>query len=109
VGPRIIHYLPEQHIMVLEFLVGSTMSNVALHKPGMPGRVAQVIKRLHAGRRFLTDFDMFRLTDYYLTTCRARGIPIPDGYPERMPTVARIGRHGRQAASHGSMPQRPSS
>jgi thiamine kinase-like enzyme len=92
VGPRIIHYLPDEHVMVLEFLVGWTMSNAELHKPGMPARVAQVIKRLHAGRRFLTDFDMFRLTDYYLTTCATRGIPIPDGYAERMPTVARIER-----------------
>jgi thiamine kinase-like enzyme len=92
VGPRIIHYLPEQHVMVLEFLVGATMSNGELNKPGMPDRIAEVIRRLHAGRRFLADFDMFRLTDYYLTTCRDRAIRIPDGYAERMPTVARIER-----------------
>ena len=35
-------------------------------EPGMPTRIAQVIKRLHAGTRFLTDFNMFRLTEYYL-------------------------------------------
>ena len=92
VGPRIIHYLPEQNIMVLEFLEGATMSNAELNKPGMPSRVAGVVKRLHAGRRFLTDFDMFRLTDYYLGTCKERGIRIPEGYTERMPTVARIER-----------------
>jgi len=92
VGPRIIHYLPEHHVMVLEFLVGATMSSVELNKPGMPGRIASVIKRLHAGRRFLTDFDMFRLTDYYLMTCAERAIWIPEGYAERMPTVALIER-----------------
>jgi thiamine kinase-like enzyme len=33
---------------------------------------------------------MFRLTEYYLSLCRERGIKVPDGYPERMPAVARI-------------------
>jgi thiamine kinase-like enzyme len=33
---------------------------------------------------------MFRLTEYYLSLCRERGIPIPDGYLERMPVVQRI-------------------
>ena len=33
---------------------------------------------------------MFRLTEYYLGVCRERGIPMPDGYPERMPVVQRI-------------------
>jgi thiamine kinase-like enzyme len=90
VGPRIIHYLPEQHVMVLEFLVGTTMSNAELNKPGMPDRIARAIKRLHAGRRFLTDFDMFRLTDYYLKVCGERDIRIPEGYHARMPTIGLI-------------------
>jgi thiamine kinase-like enzyme len=33
---------------------------------------------------------MFRLTEYYLKLCSERDIRIPDGYPERMSTVARI-------------------
>jgi len=45
---------------------------------------------LHAGPRFLTDFNMFRLTDYYLGICKQREIRIPEGYPERMPSVRKI-------------------
>lgn len=90
VGPRIVHYLPERNVMVLEFLEGTTMSNAELNKPGMPGRIAHAIKRLHAGRRFLTDFDMFRLTEYYLKVCSEREIRIPDGYRARMPTIGLI-------------------
>jgi thiamine kinase-like enzyme len=76
--------------MVLEFLDGQTMSKDSLHAPGMARRMAQSIKRLHAGPRFLTDFNMFRLTEYYLSLCNEREIRIPDGYPERMPTVTLI-------------------
>jgi len=90
VGPKVLYYLPEYCVMVLEFLNGKTMSKDSLSAPGMPTRMAQSIKRLHAGPHFLTDFNMFRLTDYYLDLCKVRDIKIPDGYRERMPIVERI-------------------
>jgi thiamine kinase-like enzyme len=90
VGPRVLYHLPEFNVMVLEFLQGVTMSKDALRAPGMPTRMAEAIKQLHAGPRFLTDFNMFRLTEYYLKICADRSIPIPDGYLERMPTVKKI-------------------
>src|SRR5215211_1969814 len=90
VAPKVIYYLPEPCVMVLEFLNAQTMSRESLNQPGMPTRMAQAIKKLHAGPRFLTDFNMFRLTDYYLQICNERQITIPDGYLERMPTVTTI-------------------
>lgn len=90
VAPRIFYHLPEYDVMVIEFLNGKTMSKDALNEPGQPTRMAQTIKRLHAGPRFLLDFNMFRLAEYYLSLCRDREIKIPDGYLARMPTVQRI-------------------
>jgi len=90
VGPQVLYYLPEFQAMVLEFIQGATMSNESLNKPGMPTRIAAAIRRLHAGPRFLSDFNMFRLTEYYLEICRQRRIQIPDGYPERMAAIGRI-------------------
>ena len=90
VAPPVLHHLPEYHVMVLKFLNGKTMSKDALNEPGMPTRMAQAIKTLHAGPRFYSDFNMFRLTEYYLTLCNERNIKIPDGYLERVPVVARI-------------------
>ena len=90
VGPNVLYYLPESCVMVLEFLDGKTMSKDSLNQPGMPTRMAQAIKKLHAGPRFLTDFNMFRLTEYYLQICDEHEITIPDGYIERMSTVATI-------------------
>ena len=90
VAPRVLYYLPEQCVMVLEFLDGQTMSMDALNAPGMPTRMAKAIRQLHSGPRFLLDFNMFRLTEYYLGLCQERSIRIPDGYLERMPVVEQI-------------------
>ena len=90
VAPKVLHHLPEYSVMVLEFLTGKTMSKDSLNADGMPTRMAKVIKKLHGGPRFLTDFNMFRLTEYYLKICAERNIRIPDGYHDRMATVAKI-------------------
>lgn len=103
VAPKVLYYLPEHCAMVLEFVNARTMSKESLNKKGMPTRMAQAIKKLHAGSRFLTDFNMFRLTDYYLQICNEREIPIPEGYPERMPTVTMI----EQAMSVKPLPAVP--
>jgi len=90
VGPKVLYYLPEHCVMVLEYLNGKTMSKYSLNQAGMPTRMAQAIQKLHAGPRFLTDFNMFRLTEFYLQICDEQEITIPDSYPERMRTVATI-------------------
>jgi thiamine kinase-like enzyme len=90
VAPKVMYHLPEYNVMVIEFLNGRTMSKDSLNEKGMPTRMAQAIKKLNQGPRFLTDFNMFRLTEYYLGLCKERDIRIPDGYLERMPIVAQI-------------------
>lgn len=90
VGPKVLYHLPEYDVMVLEFLNGKTMSKDSLNGPGMPTRMAYAIRQLHAGPRFLTDFNMFRLTEFYLRICADRDVRIPDGYLDRMPAVRRI-------------------
>jgi len=90
VGPRIAHYLPDENVMALEFIHGETMSIPKLQAPGMPTRIAQSLKKLHAGPRFLHDFNMFRLTEFYLKIVDEHQVHIPDGYRRYMPAVARI-------------------
>jgi len=90
VAPQVLYHLPETNVMVLEFLEGRTMSKDSLNAPGMPARMAQAIRKLHSGPRFLSEFNMFRLTGYYLELCRERGIRIPNGYLERLPVIAKI-------------------
>lgn len=90
VGPKVVFHLPQFDVMVLEFLGGVTMSKAKLNEPGMPARIASAIKELHAGPRFMTDFNMFRLTEYYLQLCDERKIRIPDGYLDCLPDVEKI-------------------
>jgi thiamine kinase-like enzyme len=90
ISPKVLFHLPEYDVMVLEFLDGCTMSKQSLNAGGMPKRMAESIKRLHNGPRFLNDFNMFRLTEYYLEICSQHDIPIPDGYFEKMKEVTQI-------------------
>lgn len=90
VAPPVLYHLPEYDVMILKYLGGKTMSKESLNQPGLPTRMGKSIRKLHAGPRFYSDFNMFRLTEYYLKLCEERNIKIPDGYWERMPTVARI-------------------
>ncbi len=90
VGPKVLYYLPDLQVMVLEYLEGTTMSNALLNATGMPANIATAIRRLHGGSRFLTDFNMFRLTEYYLEICKKYTITIPEGYPVRLHTVKQI-------------------
>jgi thiamine kinase-like enzyme len=91
-GPAVIEVLDDPPALVLDWLPGRTMSIAAFQEPGMPERIAAVLRRLHAGPRFRDDFDMFRLTPYYLGVVDDRRIPIPAGYREALPTVDRIER-----------------
>lgn len=90
VAPRVVHALPEWDVFVLEWLAARTMSIETLAAPGMPARIAAVLRRLHAGPRFRDDFDMFRLSERYLALVDDRHIPIPAGYRERMERIPEI-------------------
>jgi len=90
VGPKVLQHDARTGGILLEWLPGRTMSNEAFQAPGMPARIAEVLRRLHAGPRFRDDFDMFRLSEYYLRVVDERSIRIPDGYREELPKVALI-------------------
>ncbi|MEO5704002.1 MAG: choline/ethanolamine kinase family protein [Candidatus Limnocylindrales bacterium] len=90
VGPKLVAHDPQTGAFALEWVDGRTMSNAAFAEPGTPARIAEALRRLHAGPRFRDDFDMSRLTQRYLGVVEARSIRIPDGYREHAAQVARI-------------------
>ena len=73
VGPRLVAHDPASGAFALEWIDGRTMSNAAFAEPGTPARIAEALRRLHAGPRFRDDFDMFRLSEYYLRVVDERG------------------------------------
>lgn len=90
VSPRVLHAIPEWDAFVLEWLDATTMSIEALREPGMPSRIAETLRRLHAGPAFRDTFDMFRLSERYLALVDEREIAIPAGYRERMGRLPQI-------------------
>jgi thiamine kinase-like enzyme len=92
VSPRVLEYLPDVSVMVLEYIEGRTMSGADLRADGMAARIAESLRRLHTGPAFKRDFDMFRLIEYYLEIVDQQGARIPDGFRNRMPTVAEVER-----------------
>ena len=90
VGPPVLHELPEWDVFVLAWVDARTMSIETLAEPGITTRVAEALRRLHAGPRFRDDFDMFRLSEYYLRVVDERGIRIPAAYREHLDRLPRI-------------------
>jgi thiamine kinase-like enzyme len=90
VGPQILHYLPDHCVMVLEFIEGDTMTPATMAAPGMPTRLAQVLRKLHAGARFLKDFNVFRLAEFYRDILDEHQWPLPAGYRRRRSVLGRM-------------------
>jgi len=90
VGPPVLHHLPAWDVFVLAWVDARTMSNEAFAAPGEPERIAEVLRRLHAGPNFRDDFDMFRTTEYYLRVVDERAIRVPAGYREYLQLIPRI-------------------
>ena len=91
-SPRVVHYLADESVMVLEFINGRTLSIAAVQSAGMPARMARALKQLHAGPRFLIDFNMFRLVEFYLRIVDEHAVRIPDAYRDYLARVAQIER-----------------
>jgi thiamine kinase-like enzyme len=92
VAPPILEYLEDLNVMVLAFVDGQTMSAEALRTRENARRMAESIKRLHTAPRFLHDFDMFRLVEFYLRVCDEIEVRVPEGFLDRLAEVAEIER-----------------
>ncbi len=103
VAPRVLEYLDDANVMVLEFIQGETMSADSLRSVEMARRMASSIRRLHSARRFRADFDMFRLTEFYMGVCSERDVRIPEGFEDRLARVGEI----QRAFARNPMPSVP--
>lgn len=107
-GARVEHHLADEQVTVLEFIHGPTMSPAALRAAGMPSELGQTVKRLHAGPRFLRDFDMFELADTYRRWIAANQLELPEGFGRRQPEIDRLRqtlatRAGERVACHNDL------
>jgi thiamine kinase-like enzyme len=87
VGAPFVAALPEHDALVLGFLDGEVMDSEKLRSGEHIAAVARACRRLHGGRRFLHDFDMFQIQPRYFAIVRERGFRLPARYEEFEPKV----------------------
>jgi thiamine kinase-like enzyme len=98
VGAPFVAAVPEHDALVLGFLEGEVMDAAMLRGGDRIGAIADACRRLHSGRRFLQDFDMFEIQPRYLAIVRERGFRLPDRYEEFEPQVRELERAMRVRA-----------
>lgn len=91
VGAKVAYAVGEIPVLVLEWLDGIVRDEAGLRElPDAPRRIAEAVRRLHAGPAFAGAFDMFRIQEGYLRICREHGFAIPDTFQSYLPLVGRI-------------------
>ena len=90
VGAAVVDYVPEQSLLVLEFIEGRTQTSEDMQRGDKLDWVAEACRRLHAARPFRDDFNMFDIQRRYLRLVQERGFRLPDRYLEFEPQVRRI-------------------
>jgi thiamine kinase-like enzyme len=103
VGAPVVAFLPEDGVLVVGYIDGFTFTDDDFATPGTLARVAAACRRLHRGRRFGNDFDMFEIQRGYLRLVRERGFRLPSGYLDFQPQVEQI----RQALAVRAQPTVP--
>jgi thiamine kinase-like enzyme len=92
VGAPFVAALPEHDALVLGFLDGEVMNPQKLRAGDHIPAIAEACRRLHAGRRFLKDFDMFEIQPGYLGIVHERGFRLPARYEEFQPKIRELER-----------------
>jgi thiamine kinase-like enzyme len=90
VAPAVLAYVPDLSALVIEWIEGPTFTAADLDDSDTLSNVAGMCRRLHAGPRFITDFNMFALQRRYLKTVEVRGYRRPKDYLDFMPMAERI-------------------
>ena len=82
VGAKVVDYVPERSLLVLEFIEGVTQTSEDLRRGDTLDMVAAACRRLHGARRFRDDFNMFRTQERYVEIVQRRGLRLPERYLE---------------------------
>ena len=85
VGAPVVAVVPEHDALVLAFLDGEVMDPEKLRHGDRLESIAAACRRLHDGRRFLHDFDMFEIQRGYVRVVSEHGFRLPDRYAEFEP------------------------
>lgn len=91
-GAPVVEFLEDSGVLVVGYIDGRTFSDDDLRHGGHLARVAEACRTLHSARRFVQDFNMFRIQERYLRIVEEQGFRFPDRYRDFMPQVQRMER-----------------
>ena len=80
VGPEVTAFIRPEGYLVTRFIVGSPVSDEAVHRPETIRRIADSIRRIHDGPAIPGLFIPLRIVEAYWALALARGVPIPAEY-----------------------------
>jgi thiamine kinase-like enzyme len=90
VGPEVTAFIRPEGYLVTRFIVGSPVSDEAVHRPETLRRVADSLRRIHEGPAIPGLFVPFRIVEAYRALAVARGVPIPAEYGLAQAVARRI-------------------
>ena len=80
VGAPVIDFRPDLDMLVIVYIDGFTYDNSSFAHADVIARVADACQKLHAGPRFVYEFDMFARQSNYVEIVRRNGFALPPGY-----------------------------
>jgi thiamine kinase-like enzyme len=92
VGAPVVEYRPDLGMLVIGYLQARALDDADFADADVMSRAADACRRLHAGPRFVHEFDMFARQAGYLATVRDRGFPLPATYDDHLDAWAEVKR-----------------
>jgi len=92
VGAPVVEYRPDLGMLVIGYLQAAALEDASFGDMDVMSRAADACRRLHAGPRFVNEFDMFARQAGYLASVRARGFPLPPTYDDHADAWADVER-----------------
>jgi thiamine kinase-like enzyme len=80
IGPEVLAYLRPEKILVTRFVDGHGVPAEQMRTPEMIGRVAAILRRLHAGPAIPSSFSAYGIVEMYRDNARALGVPLPPAF-----------------------------
>ena len=103
VGPEVTAFIRPEGYLVTRFIVGSPVSDEAVHRPETIRRIADSLRRIHDGPAIPGLFVPLRIVEAYRALAMARGVRIPPEYD----LAATIGRRIELALLSNPLELRP--
>ena len=103
VGPEVTAFIRPEGYLVTRFIVGSPVTDEAVHRPETLRRVADSLRRIHDGPAIPGLFVPLRIADAYRALAIERGVRIPPEYE----LAAAIGRRIELAFLSNPLELRP--